>query len=111
MKTSENSKVRHSTKPSKHKVFIFICHHQTVFAKFNIKVHYPPPYEREVWHFKKTNTDHIKRTISGFPWERSFGNLDTNDKVYNKIFKNILSNFIPHETIIFDDSDPPWINN
>ena len=24
------------------------CHHQIVFTKFNLKVHYPPPYEREV---------------------------------------------------------------
>ena len=68
-------------------------HHQIVFAKFNLKVSYPPPYEREVWHFKKANTDHIKRAINGFPWERSFANLDINDKVYlfNKTIKNILS--------------------
>ena len=40
------------------------CHHQIVFAKFNLKVDYLPPYEREIWHFKKANTDHIKRTIN-----------------------------------------------
>ena len=55
------------------------CHHQIIFAKFNLKVHYPPPYEREVWHFKKVNAVHIKRAINGFPWERSFANLDIND--------------------------------
>ena len=89
------------------------CHHQIIFAKFNLKVHYPPPYERELWHFKKANTGHIKRAINGFPWERSFANLDINDKVYlfNKTIKNILSNFIPHETIAFDDRDQPWINS
>ena len=89
------------------------CHHQIIFAKFNLKVHYPPPYEREVWHFKKANTDHTKMAINGFPWERSFANLDINDKVhlFNKTIRNILSNFIPHETITFDDRDPPWINN
>ena len=89
------------------------CHNQIVFAKFNLKVYYPPLYEREVWHFKKANTDHMKRAINGFPWERSFANLDINDKVYlfNKTIKNILSNFIPHETITFDDRDPPWINS
>ena len=89
------------------------CHNQIVFAKFNLKVYYPPLYEREVWHFKKANTDHMKRAINGFPWERSFANLDINDKVYlfNKTIKNILSNFIPHETITFDDRDLPWINS
>ena len=30
---------------------------------------------------------------------------------FNKTIKNILSNFIPHETITFDDRDPPWINS
>ena len=28
----------------------------------------------------------------------------------NKTIKNIMSNYIPHETIICDDRDPPWIN-
>ena len=53
------------------------------------------------------------RAINGFPWERSFASLDINDKVhlFNKTIRNILSNFIPHETITFDDRDPPWINN
>ena len=97
-----------------HGVFkVFNCHHQIVFAKFNLKVHYPPPYEREVWHFERAITDHIKRAINGLPWERSFANLDINDKVrlFNKTIRNILSNFIPHETITFDGRDPPWINS
>ena len=41
---------------------------QIVFAKFILKVYYPPPSEREVWHLKKANTDHIKRAINEFPW-------------------------------------------
>ena len=89
------------------------CDHQIILAKFSLKVHYLPPYEREVWHFKRANTDHIKRAINGFPWERSFADLDKNDKVYlfNKTIKTILSNFIPYETIAFDDRDSLWINN
>ena len=63
--------------------------------------------------FKRANTDHIKRAINGFPWERSFANLDKNDKVdlFNKTIKTILSNFIPYETITFDDRDSLWINS
>ena len=76
-----------------HSSFHQNCHQQIIFAKFNLKVHYAPPYEREVWHFKKANTGHVKRAINGFP------------------IKNILSNFIPHETVTFDDRDPPWINS
>ena len=39
--------------------------------------------------------------------------LDINDKVFlfNKTIKDILSNFLPHETITFDDRDPPWIKS
>ena len=29
------------------------CHHQVIYAKFNLKVHYPIPYEREVCIMKK----------------------------------------------------------
>ena len=39
------------------------CHHQIIFAKFNLKICYPPPYLREVWHYKEANPDLIKRAI------------------------------------------------
>ena len=51
--------------------------------------------------------------MSEFNWERAFFNLDINEmvSVYNTTIKNIMANFIPHETIFCDDGDPPWINN
>ena len=27
------------------------CHHQIIYAKFNLKIYYPPPYEREITDF------------------------------------------------------------
>ena len=27
------------------------CHHQITYSKFNLKIHYPPSYEREIWHY------------------------------------------------------------
>ena len=92
------------------------CHHQLVFAKFNLKVHYPPHDEREVWDFKEPNTDHIKRAINWFRWEMSFTNLDTKDEIFliNETNKNILSNFIPHESITFvyrDQTFNQWNKN
>ena len=76
------------------------CHHQIVFPRFNLKVVFPPPYECEVWHFKKANTDHIRKAINGFQWEKSFQNMNVNDMVdlFNRTIKNTLRNFIPHET-------------
>ena len=40
-------------------------------------------------------------------------NTSVNEKVviFNNTVLNILSNFIPHETIVCDDKDPPWFNN
>ena len=88
------------------------CHHQITYAKFNLKIYYPPPYEREIWHYEKANVDHIRRSINEFSWERCFANISVNNKVhmFNKTIKNIMSNYIPPETITCDDRDPPWIN-
>ena len=89
------------------------CQQQITYAKFNLKIHYPPPYEREIWHYEKANTDQIRKTIEQFFWDRSFKNLGVNEMVFlfNRTIKNILSNYIPHEIIICDDRDPPRINN
>ena len=48
------------------------CHHQIVYAKFNLKIHYPPPYEREVWHFQKADINLIRRAVNEFNWEMAF---------------------------------------
>ena len=89
------------------------CHHQIVFAKFNLEIFYPPTYEREIWHYSKANTDLIRRSINEFSWENRFSNTDANQKVlsFNETIKNILSNFILQETIVCDDRDPQWINS
>ena len=44
-----------------------------------------------------------------FPWDIRFAHIDVNQKVYlfNQTIKNILCNFIPHETVTCDDRDPP----
>ena len=88
------------------------CHHQVIYAKINLKVFYPPPYEREIWHYQRANVDLIQRAIEQFSWEKLFRNLSINEIVFlfNKTIKDIFSNFIPHETITCDDRDPPWIN-
>ena len=86
------------------------CHHQITYAKFNLKIYYPPPHEREMWH-GKANIDHIRKSINEFQWERSFENNSVNKEVniFNITIKNILSNYIHHEATC-DDRHPPWIN-
>ena len=89
------------------------CLYQIVFARFNLKVVFPPPYEHEVWNSKKANVDHIRIAINGFQWEKSFQSMKVNDMahLFNRTIKNILHNFIPHETITCDDRDSPLINS
>ena len=66
------------------------CHHQIVFAKFNLSVLYPPPYERTVWYYQRANTEFIRRAIDQFDWLRALSKIS--------------------ETIICDDRDLPCIN-
>ena len=73
------------------------CHHQITYAKFNLKIHYPPPYEREIWYYDQANVDHIRKAVDLFPWKKIFKNPNINDMIFlfNKTVKNIISNYIP----------------
>ena len=56
------------------------CHHQITYVKFNLNVIYPPPYEREVWHYKLANSECIQRAIANYDWEKAFYNIVVNKK-------------------------------
>ena len=47
-----------------------------------------------------------------FDWKKFFPNTSVNEKVaiFNRPILNILNNYIPHETIVCKDRDPPWFN-
>ena len=70
------------------------CHHQIIHAKFNLKIFYPPPYERVVWHYQDANNDLIQRSISQFNWERAFSNKGVNKQIsiFNETILNIMTN-------------------
>ena len=57
------------------------CHYPVIYAKFNLKVYYPPPYECEVWHYKEADTDLIRQSIEMSNWDRAFKNSNVNDTV------------------------------
>ena len=88
-------------------------YHQIVFARFHLKLVFPPPNEHEVWHSRKADVDHIGKVINVFQWEKSLQNMSVNDMVHlcNRTIKNILHSFIPHETITYDHRDPSWIDS
>ena len=74
---------------------------------------YLPPYEREIWHYQRANVDQIQWAIEQLSWEKSLRNLIINEMVslFNRTISNILSNYIPDETIICDDKNLLWFNN
>ena len=84
------------------------CHQQIVFPKFNLHIVYHPPYSREIWHCREANTGLIRRTIKEFSLERAFSNTRFNEKVdvFNGAILNILSNYITHEIIAYNDKEP-----
>ena len=83
-------------------------YHQIIFAKVDLEIHYPPPYIRDVWNYQAANTNLIRREVDMFDSDRAFLNTNVNEKVLilNKTILNILSSFIPKETLNIDDKDP-----
>ena len=47
------------------------CHHQIVYAEFNLEITYPPPCLQDVWHYKDANTGLIQRAINGLNGTRA----------------------------------------
>ena len=85
-------------------------HHQITLAKFNLEILFLLPYFRNVWHHQDANTDLIRQATSTSDWDMAFMNTNDNEKVFicKETVLNIFSNFIPHETSIIGDKDPPW---
>ena len=38
------------------------CHHQIIYSKMDLKIFYPLPYERTVWHYQQADTQLIERS-------------------------------------------------
>ena len=86
------------------------CHHQITYYKLNVKIVYPPPYERLVWDFKRADVNAITTAINQVDWKFLFSckNVHQQVNIFNKTVINIFSNFIPNKLVTFDDKDPPW---
>ena len=88
------------------------CHHQIIYCRMNFQIPPTPSYESKIWHFGRANIPLIRRSITNFPWSEVLnGNSDTNwqAKTFTEIILNIMTNFIPNETIIVKPRNPPWI--
>ena len=67
-------------------------HHQIIFAKFVLEIHYQLPYFRDAWHYQDSNTDLIRLAIAMFDWDRAFVNTNVNEMVFilNKTILNMF---------------------
>ena len=66
------------------------CHHQIVFAKFNLNVFYPPLYERLVWRYHEAKKEQIYRAVNNFDWNRAFERLDVDAQI--RLFNETIIN-------------------
>ena len=55
----------------------------------------------------------INKAIEMFNWEKLFQNKNIHDqlKLLKKTIVNIVSNYIPNKFIIWNDKDPPLLND
>ena len=57
------------------------CLHQIVFAKLNLQVEYPPPYERVFLDYSRADKALINRAINAIDWEERFSNKTVEHQV------------------------------
>ena len=64
-----------------------------------------------MWEFSQAKSARIKRAVELLDWESALIDSDVNEKVpvFNDIITNIMSNFVPNEIIICDNSDTLWM--
>ena len=51
------------------------CHHQIIYEKRSLKIHFPPSYKREIWHYSRSQIDLIENSIELFDWDKAFEDL------------------------------------
>ena len=88
-------------------------HHEIIFAKLNLKVEYPPFYERVFWDSSSPGKVSINWAINTIDSKKLFPNKPVESQVseVNNILLNIYSNYIPNKIVLCEDKDPPWLAN
>ena len=60
------------------------------------------------------NADLIWGAIDLFDWDYvkalHFDDVDKQGAIFSDTLMNIMQNFVPNETFICDDRNPPWMN-
>ena len=103
-----NLKINSGIKSSLHES----CHHQITYAKFNLQIIYPAPYQRLVWDYENANASSIQRALNMIDWNKLLSNANAENQVniLNDTLFNIFSSFGRSKVITINDRDPTWIN-
>ena len=89
-----------------------LCHHNIISGKINIRCPPVPPFNSQIWHYDKADSNAIRQSIQKFPWERHLAGLSPDEQAgfFTETLLNIFTNFIPNKNIKVESRDPPWIN-
>ena len=89
---------------------ITILHMVSWLLYFNVPL--PPPYYREIWHYKNADTESIQKAISNFDWPKAFRKKNVNESCKLLTYKlmNIFRIYIHHKIKKFDCKTPEWMN-
>ena len=73
------------------------CHHQVALAKFDSRIYYRQPCERELWQYQEAGDILIRREIHEFNWERALSNLNVDEQVtaFIRTILNTMKNLFP----------------
>ena len=86
-------------------------HQQFIYAKVNLKINYPPPYDRLVSDYSKAELTDISKNFSQINWNNYLKDLNVNDQVeyLSRCILNVFYNFFLNKTITCRDKEPPWM--
>ena len=102
-----NLVINSGIKPSLHEN----CHHQITYAKFNLQIIYPPPYQRLVWDYKNANASSIQKALNMIDWNKLFSNANVWKTGKYTEWHSVQYFFkLCKKVITINDRDPPWIN-
>ena len=67
----------------------------------------------KIWDYNRSETDLFNRSIESFDWSKLFSGKNVHERVglFKEALLNIFHNFTPNEVIVYDDRDPPWVND
>ena len=88
-------------------------HDQITDCILNLRIFYPPPYERLVWDYKRANESARNAALNKVDWEYLISNKSFNQQVinFNRTVMNVFSNFVPNKFVTFNDRDLPWMTS